>query len=75
MTIAVYAAERGSDEYNAALGMKRAEVTRDTLVVAGVDISRMRVLSYGKEKPFCSEDTDSCYQLNRRAQLLLNAKQ
>lgn len=73
ITVAGYADERGSDEYNIALGLKRAVMTRDALVGAGVDISRIQVLSYGKEKPFCTEDTDSCYQLNRRAQLLLDA--
>lgn len=73
ITIAGYADERGSDEYNIALGLKRAVVTRDALAAAGVDISRIQVLSYGKEKPFCTDDTDSCLQLNRRGQLLLNA--
>lgn len=74
ITIAGYADERGSDEYNIALGLKRAVVTRDALAAAGVDISRIQVLSYGKEKPFCTEDTETCYQLNRRAEFLLNAK-
>jgi len=74
IAIAGYADERGSDEYNIALGLKRAVITRDALIGAGIDNSRIQVLSYGKEKPFCTDDTDSCYQLNRRAQLLLGAK-
>lgn len=73
ITIAGYADERGSDEYNIALGLKRAITMRDALVEAGIPLSRIQVLSYGKEKPFCSDDTESCYQLNRRAQLLLTA--
>lgn len=72
ITIAGYADERGSDEYNITLGLERATTTRDALAAAGVEISRIQVLSYGKEKPFCAEDTDSCYQLNRRAQILLD---
>ncbi|MFT4111392.1 OmpA family protein [Silvibacterium sp.] len=70
ITIAGYADERGSAEYNIALGLKRATATRDALVGAGIDRSRMKVLSYGKEKPFCTDDTASCMQQNRRAQLV-----
>jgi peptidoglycan-associated lipoprotein len=74
ITIAGYADERGSDEYNIALGLKRAVAARDALVASGIPIARIQVLSYGKEKSFCSDDTESCYQSNRRAQLLLSAK-
>lgn len=70
ITIAGYADERGSAEYNLALGMQRAAATRDALVSAGVSASRIKVISYGKERSFCSEDTDSCLQQNRRAQLV-----
>jgi peptidoglycan-associated lipoprotein len=59
--------ERGSDEYNLALGQNRANSAKDALVTAGVAVSRIRVISYGKEKPFCSESTETCWQLNRRA--------
>jgi peptidoglycan-associated lipoprotein len=74
ITVAGYADERGSDEYNIALGLERAISTRTALAMAGVSISRIQVLSYGKEKPFCTDDTDACYQLNRRGQLLLDAQ-
>jgi outer membrane protein OmpA-like peptidoglycan-associated protein len=74
ITIAGYADERGSAEYNIALGLERAISTRAALAAAGVAMSRMQVLSYGKEKPFCTDDTDSCLQLNRRGQLLLNVQ-
>lgn len=70
ITIAGYADERGSAEYNIALGLKRALDTRSAFTKAGINESRMKVLSYGKEKPFCTEDTESCMQQNRRAQIL-----
>jgi peptidoglycan-associated lipoprotein len=62
-----YCDERGSNEYNVALGQNRANFTKKALVDAGVDASRIRVISYGKEKPFCTEATESCWQKNRRA--------
>jgi peptidoglycan-associated lipoprotein len=62
-----YCDERGSDEYNLALGQKRAESTKASLVTAGVAATRVRVISYGKEKPFCSESNEACWQQNRRA--------
>jgi peptidoglycan-associated lipoprotein len=62
-----YCDERGSNEYNLALGQKRADSAKKALTDAGVDASRIRVISYGKEKPFCSESTAACWQQNRRA--------
>lgn len=62
-----YCDERGSDEYNLALGQNRADATKKALVAAGVSADRIRVVSYGKEKPFCSESTEECWQQNRRA--------
>jgi len=62
-----YCDERGSNEYNLALGQNRADAAKNALVTAGVAASRIRVVSYGKEKPFCSESTESCWQQNRRA--------
>ena len=67
IVIGGYCDERGSDEYNLALGQRRADSTRSALVSAGVAGNRIRVISYGKEKPFCSESNESCWQLNRRA--------
>jgi peptidoglycan-associated lipoprotein len=74
LTIAGYADERGSAEYNIALGMQRAVATRDALVAGGVSLDRIQVISYGKERTFCSDDTETCYQLNRRAQLVPEGK-
>jgi peptidoglycan-associated lipoprotein len=59
--------ERGSIEYNLALGENRAQAAKQALVQAGVSATRMRTISYGKEKPFCTESTEACWQQNRRA--------
>lgn len=67
VVIGGYCDERGSDEYNLALGQNRAEGAKNALVTAGVAADRIRVVSYGKEKPFCSESNEQCWQLNRRA--------
>jgi len=67
VVIGGYCDERGSNEYNLALGQNRAESTKSALVTAGVAAGRVRVISYGKEKPFCSESTEDCWQQNRRA--------
>lgn len=67
VVIGGYCDERGSDEYNLALGQKRADAAKNALVTAGVAANRIRVISYGKEKPFCTEHTEECWQQNRRA--------
>jgi peptidoglycan-associated lipoprotein len=61
-----YADERGSNEYNLALGQNRAEAVKNALVNSGIAASRIRVISFGKEKPFCTESTEECWQQNRR---------
>ena len=66
VVIGGYCDERGSNEYNLGLGQSRADATKNALVTAGVAASRIRVVSYGKEKPFCSESTEECWQQNRR---------
>ncbi|UWZ81868.1 peptidoglycan-associated lipoprotein Pal [Occallatibacter riparius] len=72
VVIGGYCDERGSNEYNLALGQNRAEAARNALVNAGVAATRLRVISYGKEKPFCSESTEECWQQNRRAGFALD---
>jgi peptidoglycan-associated lipoprotein len=67
IVIGGYCDERGSNEYNLALGQNRAEAAKNALVTAGVAADRIRVVSYGKEKPFCTESTEECWQQNRRA--------
>jgi peptidoglycan-associated lipoprotein len=59
--------ERGSIEYNLALGENRAQAAKQALVQAGVSATRMRTISYGKERPFCTDSTEACWQQNRRA--------
>ena len=59
--------ERGSIEYNLTLGEYRANAAKQALVQQGVSATRIRTISYGKEKPFCSESTEACWQQNRRA--------
>ena len=63
--------ERGSEDYNLALGDGRADSVRDQLERLGVSADRIRTISYGKEKPFCTEETEACWQMNRRAHFSL----
>jgi peptidoglycan-associated lipoprotein len=72
-TIEGHADERGTREYNIALGARRAQVTRDYLTARGVDGSRMRTISYGKERPVAVCNDISCWSQNRRAVTVLNA--
>ncbi|HVO58336.1 MAG TPA: peptidoglycan-associated lipoprotein Pal [Dongiaceae bacterium] len=58
--------ERGSTEYNLALGDRRAAAVKQYLVSLGISADRLSTLSYGKEKPFCMESTEACWQQNRR---------
>ena len=73
VTIEGHCDERGSTEYNLALGDNRARAARDALVQAGVPASQLNAISYGKEKPFCTESNESCWQQNRRAHFVLGA--
>jgi len=66
--------ERGTAAYNLALGDKRANAVKEYLTSLGIDGSRMRTVSYGKERPFCTESTESCWQQNRRGHVVITAK-
>lgn len=59
--------ERGTEEYNIALGEKRAEAVKKYLTIRGVDAKRIKVVSYGNERPFCLSHDEECWQSNRRA--------
>jgi peptidoglycan-associated lipoprotein len=61
--------ERGTSAYNLVLGEKRAKAVRNYLVELGVGANRLSVVSYGKERPSCTEHAESCYQQNRRGHL------
>lgn len=67
VTVEGHADERGSAEYNLGLGDRRATAARDFLVQLGVPADRLRTISYGKERPQCTEQNEDCYQRNRRA--------
>ena len=66
VTIEGHCDERGSTEYNLALGTNRADAVKNALIQAGVGGDRIKTISYGKEKPFCTESNETCYQQNRR---------
>lgn len=63
--------ERGSQEYNIALGDERAAAVRKYFFEEGISENRMITISYGEERPACREETESCWQANRRAQFVL----
>ncbi len=70
--IAGYCDDRGSAEYNITLGQNRADAAKRALMAAGVTPDRVRTVSYGKEKQFCTEETESCWQQNRRDQFSID---
>jgi peptidoglycan-associated lipoprotein len=72
-TIEGHADERGTREYNIALGARRAQTVRDYLAARGIQISRMRTISYGKERPVAVCNDISCWSQNRRAVTVLGA--
>ena len=72
-TIEGHADERGTREYNIALGAKRAQTVRDYLASRGVSAQRMRTISYGKERPVAVCNDISCWSQNRRAVTVLNS--
>ncbi|HUI57449.1 MAG TPA: OmpA family protein [Bryobacteraceae bacterium] len=66
LTIEGHCDERGSAEYNMALGQERSEAAKDYLVQVGIPSAQLNTISYGKEKPVCDEHDESCWQRNRR---------
>jgi peptidoglycan-associated lipoprotein len=72
-TVEGHADERGTREYNIALGARRAQTVRDYLISRGVAAQRMRTISYGKERPVAVCNDISCWSQNRRAVTVLNA--
>jgi peptidoglycan-associated lipoprotein len=72
VVIGGYCDDRGSTEYNLALGENRANAAKQALAAAGVSPDRLRTVSYGKEKQFCTEENEACWQQNRRSQFTLD---
>ncbi len=66
--------ERGTSAYNFVLGEKRAEAVRNYLIELGVNQQQVKIVSYGEERPFCSGQTEVCYQLNRRGHFTVRAR-
>jgi peptidoglycan-associated lipoprotein len=63
--------DRGSDEYNMALGASRAESVKQSLLQQGISADRIKTISYGKEKPFCTQDNEQCWRQNRVGHLAI----
>ena len=74
VTVEGHCDERGTVEYNLALGERRAKAAFDYLVSLGVPAERLKTVSYGKEVPVCSEATEACWQKNRRAKSTVTGK-
>ena len=73
VTMEGHADERGTREYNIALGARRAQAVRDYLAARGIETYRMRTISYGKERPVAICDDISCWSQNRRSVTVINA--
>jgi peptidoglycan-associated lipoprotein len=74
VTIEGHADARGTNQYNLALGDRRGQTARDYLVSLGTESDRLLVVSRGEESPVCVEDTESCWQQNRRGHFVITAK-
>ena len=66
--------ERGTNEYNLALGERRAKATMNYLVSQGIQANRITIISYGEERPVCTEHTEACWAKNRRAGFLVKPR-
>jgi peptidoglycan-associated lipoprotein len=75
LTIEGHCDQRGTQDYNLVLGKKRAEAAREYLVNLGVQANRVKIVSYGKERPFCQNNNEDCYQENRRSHMVVRMNQ
>jgi peptidoglycan-associated lipoprotein len=74
VTIEGHADERGTNEYNLALGERRSNAVRDYLGSLGVPGDRLRTISYGEERPVCTQNEESCWSQNRRAHMVITGR-
>lgn len=74
LTIEGHADERGTNDYNLALGDKRANAAKEYLTTLGVGAERLRTVSYGEERPFCGESNEGCWSQNRRAHFTITGR-
>ena len=75
LTIEGHCDQRGTQDYNLILGKKRAEAARDYLVNLGIQPHRINIVSYGKERPFCQNNNEHCFQENRRNHMVVRVNQ
>ncbi len=73
-TIEGHCDDRGTNEYNIALGQSRGSTALDYLVSLGVSRARFKTISYGEERPFCTESNEGCWQKNRRARFVITGR-
>ncbi len=73
-TIEGHCDERGTNDYNLALGQRRASAAKEYLSSLGIEDGRMRTISYGEERPFCTESSESCWSQNRRAHFVVTGR-
>ena len=66
--------ERGTEAYNLALGDRRANAVKEYVISLGIDAARIKTVSYGRERPFCTGSNEDCWQRNRRGHFLITAK-
>jgi peptidoglycan-associated lipoprotein len=74
VTVEGHADSRGTNEYNLALGERRAAAVRDYMIGLGIPPSRLAVVSKGEEEPVCKDETEACWSQNRRAHFVITAK-
>ena len=74
LTIEGHCDERGSAEYNMALGQERADAAKKYLVDVGIPSNQLATVSYGKEKPVCQDDNETCWQKNRRVHIVADSQ-
>jgi len=74
LTVEGHCDERGTNEYNLALGERRANAVRDYMGSLGVNPTRLRTISYGEERPVCTQHEESCWSQNRRAHLVVTGR-
>ena len=74
LTIEGHCDERGTNDYNLALGERRASAARDYLVSLGVPANRLRTISYGEERPFCTSSDEQCWSQNRRGHFMISSR-
>lgn len=72
VTIEGHSDERGTNEYNLALGDRRAKVAKEYLIALGIPANRIELISYGEEKPVCTESSEACWAKNRRDHFVLS---